>query len=40
MTDNQLRCAAIRTLRAGIINKHPPGEKWDQLLARLEYNLH
>jgi hypothetical protein len=36
----QLRRAAIRTLRDGIIKKHPPGERRGQLLARLEYNLH
>ncbi len=28
--------AAIRTLRAGIILKHPPGDKRGHLLARLE----
>jgi hypothetical protein len=36
MNDKQLRRAAIRTLRAGIIPKNPPGERRDRLLARLE----
>jgi hypothetical protein len=36
MTRIELRRAAIRTLRAGIIAKHPPGETRDHLLARLE----
>jgi hypothetical protein len=32
----ELRRAAILTLRAGIIKKHPPGERRDHLMARLE----
>jgi len=31
-----LRRAATRTLRAGIIKKHQPGERRDHRLARLE----
>jgi hypothetical protein len=36
MNQQQLLRAAVRTLRAGVIRKHPPGEKRDHLLARLE----
>jgi hypothetical protein len=32
----QLCRAAVRALRAGIIRKHPPGDKRDHLLALLE----
>jgi hypothetical protein len=36
MHQKQLRRTAVRTLRAGIIRKHPPGEKRDHLLALVE----
>lgn len=36
MNQTLLRRAAIRTLRAGIIHRHPPGERRGHLLARLE----
>ena len=38
MTDDQLRRAAIRTLRAGIVRRNPPGER-EHLLARLDLLL-
>jgi hypothetical protein len=39
MTDNQLRRAAIRTLRAGFVRRNPPGERREHLLARLDLLL-
>jgi len=36
VNQKQLLAAAVRTLRAGIILKNPPGERRDHLLARLE----
>jgi hypothetical protein len=39
MNQIQLRRAAIRTLRAGIIRKYPPGERRDTPLGRLEVTI-
>jgi hypothetical protein len=36
MNQTQLLRAAARTLRVGIMRKHPPGERRDHLLARLD----
>jgi hypothetical protein len=36
MNQIELRRAVIRTLRAGIVKKHPPGKRRDHLLARLD----
>ena len=36
MDQKQLLAAAVRTLRAGITPKHPPAERPEHLLARLD----
>jgi hypothetical protein len=38
MTNEQLRRAAISTLRNGIIRKNPRGERREHLLAKLDRN--
>jgi hypothetical protein len=39
MNNEELQRAAVHTLRTGITQKNPPGEKRDHLLARLDIVL-